>query len=596
MARPVNPNAQYTIKLHVTNGYTYASTQPPYLDPKTGKKKYRYVHWGAVDENRKFIPGTRYYQASPEERAQLIFPEDWDMSEAEKLKERAEVGMPSYSDAYQNRLYGDIWLLEQVALKTGIREDLETIFNGNQEIVDDILTLAMFPYLTKFNFSRVARWQKTTRTPSSKELSSVAITRLSQSITEQHRMSLLRLRAARLGKEELCAVDSTSRSAYGSGLADIRWGKNRERLPLAQTTEVVVYSLSSHMPVYYRTFPGNMPDSRMLAVIFADLEHAGFKDLVLITDRGFETLDNLEKYILRGQPMVMCTKTSQQIVLKEILGLGEFGTRPEEMEVDPEERIYYRQFDIDYEIKITEDSVKKADRMKLNLYFDPVRRSLELVELDIALKFQKASLVKFMEDKEFPGDVKTVKSDHPYYKVSLDPATKTVRSFVLDEKKVAKARSLSGFFSIMTHAVDFDAMETFHTYSLRDEQEKYFQQKKNQMMGDRQRNWSEEGKTGRLFILFVGLVLSSWVRHVWKSTRLKDLFSSSLDILDEMRPIRFIEQSNQTMITPFVGAQIDICDAFGFDIPENCAPINIRLQKPKRKRGRPRKKMSQKSL
>ena len=57
MARPVDPNAQYTVKPHKTKGYTYASTQPPYTDPKTGKKKYRYIHWGSVDENLKFIPG-----------------------------------------------------------------------------------------------------------------------------------------------------------------------------------------------------------------------------------------------------------------------------------------------------------------------------------------------------------------------------------------------------------------------------------------------------------------------------------------------------------------------------------------------------------
>ena len=153
-------------------------------------------------------------------------------------------------------------------------------------------------------------------------------------------MDLLKLRAARLAKDELCAVDSTSRSAYGNGLADIRWGKNKDRLPLAQTTEVVVYTLSSHMPVYYRTFPGNMPDSRSLGVILTDLEHAGFKELILVTDRGYDTLRNLEKYILQGQSMIMCTKTSQKEVLKAIRGLGEFGARPDGMAVDPDAKIY----------------------------------------------------------------------------------------------------------------------------------------------------------------------------------------------------------------------------------------------------------------
>lgn len=40
------------------------------------------------------------------------------------------------------------------------------------------------------------------------------------------------------------------------------------------------------------------------------------------------------------------------------------------------------------------------------------------------------------------------------------------------------------------------------------------QQMKSQLGFDRQRNWSEEGKTDRLLILFVGLILSSYVRHI----------------------------------------------------------------------------------
>jgi len=592
LARHADPNTQYRVRKHVNGGYTYASTQPPYNDPITGKNKYRHVHWGSVDENNKFMPSSQFFLATPEERAQLIFPENWDTSEAKKLTGLRAPGRPAFDGNDQNRFYGDIWLLEQIATKTGIRQDLETVFNGNSEIVDDILTLAIFPYITKFNYSRVARWQRIAAAPSSRALTPKAITLLTQSITEQHRMDLLRLRAARLGKDELCAVDSTSRSAYGWSLPDIRWGKNRERLPLEQTLEVVVYTLSSHMPVYYRTFPGNMPDSRSLEIILTDLEHAGFKDLVLITDRGYESLKNLEKYILRGQSMVMCAKTSQKNVATAIQGLREFGTRPEEMSVDPDAMVYHKQFEIDYEVESTGQSTKMSDRLKLNLYFDPVRRSIELMELDIALSLQEAALIELLECKGILGDDAEISREYCYYKVAFNPSTRTIESFVLNEKKVSKARSLSGFFAIMTHGVDFGAMDTFRAYRLRDEQEKYFQQMKDQMVSDRQRNWSEEGKTGRLFILFVSLVLSSYVRHIWKNTRLHDLFPSSLDVVDEMRPIRLIEHTNRTkVITPFVGAQIDISEAFGFDIPEGCAPAYVSRQKPTRKRGRPPKKV-----
>jgi hypothetical protein len=591
MGKNVDPDAQYRIKPHITHGYTYASTQPSTIDPSTGKKKYRYIHWGTVDENLVFIPGSAFYLVSPEERSRLIFPENWDMSKAEKLAGLRKSGRPVYDADCQNRLYGDIWLLEQVAMKIGIRQDLEAVFDGNRELVDDILTLAMFPYLTKFNYNRVARWQQVAASPSSRCLTPTEITRLTQSITEQNRMDLLRLRAARLGKDELCAVDSTTRSAYGNSLTDIRWGKNKDALPLPQTMEVVVYTLSNHMPVYYRTFPGNMPDSRSLEVILADLEHAGFKDLILITDRGYETLRNLEKFILRGQAMVMCAKTSQKEVAKAIHELGEFGARPEGMAVDPGAKIYHKQYDIDYVVKSIGQSTKASDRLKLNLYFDPVRRGLELMEVDIALTIQEATLRELLESRGVLGEDSTIKRDYYYHKITYNPSTRVITSFERDEKKVAKARSLSGFFSIMTHGLDFDAMNVYRTYRLRDEQEKFFQQMKDQMIADRQRNWSEEGKTGRLFILFVSLILSSFVRHTWKSTELYDLFHSSLDIVDDMRPIRLIEHTNRAkVITPFVGTQIDICKAFGFEIPEDCAPTYTSRQKPKQKRGRPPKK------
>lgn len=597
MGRRADPDAQYRVKPHVTKGYTYASTQPSYVDPGTMKKKYHYIHWGTVDESQRFIPGSKFYLASPEERGRLIFPEEWDMSQADKLTGLRKPGRPEYSEECHNRLYGDIWLLEQVAIRTGVRQDLEAVFNGNRELVDDIITLSIFPYLTKFNYNRVARWQKVAKTPSSRELTPKAITLLTQSITEQHRMDLLRLRAARLGKDELCAVDSTSRSAYGSGLSDIHWGKNKDRLPLEQTTEVVVYSMSSHVPVYYRTFPGNMPDSRSLETILADLDHAGFKDLVLVTDRGYDTLRILEKYLLRGQCAVMCIKVGQKDAAKAIHALGPFGACPEGMTVDPEARIYHKQYDMDYKVESTGQSVKSSDRLKLNLYFDPVRRGLELMELDIAISFQKASLNELLTSGAVMDDDATIKRSYSYFVVVCDSATRVIKSFEPNAKKIEKARSFSGFFSIMSHGVDYDAMKTFHTYRLRDEQEKYFQQMKDQMVADRQRNWSEEGKTGRLFILFVSLILSSYVRHIWKSTKLRQLFPSSLDVLDEMRPIRMIQHTNRAKtITPFVGAQVDICEAFDFDIPDGCAPAYVSRQNSGRKRGRPPKKTTELDL
>jgi len=80
-------------------------------------------------------------------------------------------------------------------------------------------------------------------------------------------MAFLLLGARRLHANELCAVISTSCSSYGNSLADIHYGKNKEGPSLPQTSEVVVCSLDGHKPVCYRSFAGNISDSRRFAVI-----------------------------------------------------------------------------------------------------------------------------------------------------------------------------------------------------------------------------------------------------------------------------------------------------------------------------------------
>ena len=589
MPRKANPNSQYKVSIHLNNGYRYASTQPYVVNPDTGRKSYHHIHWGTVDENNKFIPGKNYLVASISERSRLIFPESWDLSEIKKLSGARSKGRPAVESQDENRLYGDIWLLQQIAGVTGIRKDLMKTFDNNEETVDAIMTLAFFLFSGKGTYNQLASWQRIAKTPCSRELTSPYITRLTQSITESNRMALLKLRAARLGAQELCAVDSTSRSAWGESLPDIRYGKNKDKLPLPQTMEVVVYTLNGHMPVYYRTLPGNTPDSRSLETILQDLKSAGFKDVVLITDRGYESIKNLEMYIDKKQRMIMGTKTCQTHVRKQIDAFGSFSHHPEGMEIDPVERIYYKQFELEYQIEGRRDNVKKADKLRLNLYFDPIRRAQELIDLDIAVKAQAEALEDIKTRKLPLDDDATISRVYRFYTLEYDADTRVLTSFERNEKKIFKARREAGFFANTTHGLDIDAMTAQQHYVLRDEQEKYFAMMKGILGADRQRNSTELGKEGRLFVLFVAQILGCYLANIRK-TKLSANFHSIQDVLNEMRPIRYIEHpSTQPFITPFIGKQVDICEAFGFEIPDGCSPEYVIRKTNKGKPGRPRK-------
>ena len=610
MARPRDPKSPYRVSKHICNGHVYATTQPFFTTPD-GKTVRRHYSWGVLIGS-KFLPNKNYIYASDEERKKLIFPDDWDLSAiAEKRTDTVTAPTDTFdltaAGEFHDRFFGTTWLLGKIADRLHIKEDLLKTFDGDERIVNDILTVAMFPYVTGYNLNRLERWQILEKYPSTRTLSPPVITLLSQAITDKHRIAFLKERARRLLEDELLAVDSTTKSAWEDTLINVRWGKNKEDLPLAVTVEAVIYTLTSHQPVYYRIFPGNINDSRTIRIILSDLAEAGFKNVTLITDRGYESLPNLEEYIRRDQKMIMCVKAGNGFALEEIKSLSGFQFVPDDFELDYERELYYRQTDIPYIVRMDDGTAKPADRLKLNLYFDPVRRSIELKKIDLAQRGAKEELDELIREKSTIIDPKSFQKKHPYLKLRFQtvPASSWVEphgkiipipeheiliGYERDDEAIASARKTAGFFALMTLGKNLDPMQALEQYELRDEQEKYFSQMKTQMLCDRQRNSSEDGKAGRAFIQFVGLMLSSYLRHIWKITELHGMFNTSLEVLDEMRSIRCIEyeEQNKVVITPFVGRQMDICKAFGFEVPKE-SDLELQLPTPpKRKPGRPK--------
>ena len=586
MPRKARSDGKQQVYLYSCKGYRYASTQPRSLDPETGKMRMTRVLWGQVTEDFVFKPNKRYLLASATEKANLVFPHSWDLREMEKGETPAPgAGMPAYHGEDANRLYGDVWLLEQICEKTGMKADLLSVFEGDKAKVADLLTLAFFPYVTGFSYNRVERWQRICKAPSQRKLTPDAITLFMQSLTEQNRMDLLRLRQKRLGDTEFLAVDSTSRSSYGDHLSSVRWGKNKEGDRLPQTNDLVVYGLESHMPVYYRQLPGNTPDTRTVDVLLTELEHAGFGDTPLLMDRGYSSVGTLELLVRKGKSFVMCSKVGWSLVSTVIdeLNIKGDGTRPSCFTVDPEYRIYHYQQEIPYTLNLNGGGKREIKDLRLNLYYDPQRRGFDIMQVDIDLIVQAKEL-KEIRDKGLEVSAKEVARCFPYYSVTRDNTGRLVTGFERNGKAVEKSLRLSGFIAILSHKVAGDGKRIWDLYHLRDEQEKLFSQLKTQMVARRCRTWSEEGHEGRLLVMFVALTFSSYLRHIWRSTDLKKKFSSSLEILDEMRSIRCMEHNHKAKkITPFIGKQIDICEIFGFDIPKGCEPASKQKKKPRKK-------------
>ena len=96
------------------------------------------------------------------------------------------------------------------------------------------------------------------------------------------------------------------------------------------------------------------------------------------------------------------------------------------MEIDRDTRLYYRQYDLVHDVKGNGGSTKKSDRLRLNLYFDSMRRSEELVNLEIEMMIPKEALDEMIAAKAVLDDDTTVKKVYCYYDINYDLVTRII--------------------------------------------------------------------------------------------------------------------------------------------------------------------------
>ena len=607
--RPKNPVSPYTMTIHKNGKYRYASTQRSVAD-ENGNVEFRHFHWGSLDANNVFHPNHVFLYLPTDEKNKFIFPDEWDLRELDLHHNPIPVPTTQSVVAVeknvitvsQSRTYGAVWLLERLGEQLGIREDLMATFCQNQVIVDDIMTVAMFLYITNYNLDRLEEWQRLEKYPSHRNLTPSAITELQKSITEQNRVDFLKCRALRIGNETVMAVDSTTKSGFGVKLIDLAWGKNKEGLNLPVTLEVVVYSITDHIPVYYKTFAGNTHDGRTMDIIMADLKEAGFMDYILLMDRAYPSLKNIDQFIRDDVKIVACMKAGSGFSLSKIKELGTFDFVPEGFILDEDLDLYTAQFDLERSVMMEDGSTKQSKKLKLNLYFDPVNRSRVLKNLDKSRKTEREELDKLISQSTLYTSEQVEELEEKYYLFELSWKSAKIpveecpeyqedihkrgrkKKFIIkylltgygrNEKAMMNEKIAAGFRALVTSGVDFSAKEAMGHYSLRAEQEMDNEQWKTLFQCDRERNSCEGGKAGASFIQFVGRIMSCNLRYKWRSNvELRRLFKSSLSIIDEMRRIRCIEYPEQSemRLTPFIGKQLDACKLLNLSIPLGCSP------------------------
>ena len=251
-------------------------------------------------------------------------------------------------------------------------------------------------------------------------------------------------------------------------------------------------------------------------------------------------MKNLEMYIAKGQKIITSVKVSNSDVLSLIKGIDMSEGYPKGMKLSAKEKLYYAQYSKDYFVGGNGDNVIKADKYRINLYFSPMKRAEAMCDIQEAIDGQSAAVAALVADKKPVTNQDDAKRQYNMLKLTFNE-NNTIASFEENKEKKASMLLTAGFFAGKTLGVDFDPLQAKNNYGMRDEQEKCFALQKGPLGQDRLRTWSGESKHGRM-----------------------------------------------KFVTPFVGAQVKICEAFGFPIPDCCAPVYVsKAKQTTRRRGRP---------
>ncbi len=668
MVRPVSPDTDFKVALRVTGKYRYAATQPHIRDERSGKTIRRYVYWGEVSEDLRFIPNSRFLAASESKRKRLIFPSAWDLSAVPSLSRNLPeipaiaapypgkdgspcTGAVSVSPAREqsdNRLYGGPWFLWQIAAKKQVVPDLLKVFRDQRGMVADIMTLAMFLILTGYPLSMIVCWQRYTRPLSENSLTPACITRLLQRITDEERRRFLSLRLARdeggerskegriEGSKTLVACVFGTPSASPGLPADITWNRRRDDhelppLPEQNPPLLAVYSLRSREPVYYRTLDGKEDDAGEMTGSDAGIPRAAANELRALTGGALRVIfagssaspDDIAVMVLKERSFLAGCWVIWEPVYRNVCRI-KFDSQgmPLEMTYSAEYGIYTAQCDTPWTVPgAPEDSATtKIANLTVNLFLDMKERirMLTLINEEIKKEAQIAG-----EKNGTPGTQEQLTAlavKLRYCNVKLSRNRLLVIS--LNEKAINKTKAIAGFSAAVSGNVPGDALSQYRLYALISEQEKQFAAMKDRLEGDTsgarpeydiediwpeydiEDIWPEEGetggKTGRLFILFLALIMLREIQAVWEQ-KLRAKYPSPMADVHEMFPVRFTEHADGSAhITGFTASQAEICQAFSLPVPEECRSRHQKAETgtaaAARKPGRPKGSLNRKQV
>lgn len=462
---------------------------------------YRSVsHW---DKEKKQSRSKRTLIGRVDEETGDIVPTDGRGRKRSKDTATPRKRGPIPSETIERRFYGATYLLDKIGEKLGIAMDLEQCF---PEKYKQILSVAYYLILEDSNpMFRFEKWHILHKHPFNNNISSQRSSDLFASITESAKEMFFRLQAKRRTEREYWAYDTTTISSYSEQLRQVQYGKNKENDRLPQLNIAMIFGEKSNLPFYYRQLPGNVPDSKTIRNLLADLNLLGIGKVKLVMDRGFYSEANINSLYKEHVKFLLAVKTSLRFVRKELdrihSNFRSYDNFSEKYELYS--RTVQTQWDYTQDRPYKKDQIASKKRIYIHFYYNIEKSAEDEKSFDrklIGLRRELETGNRIQEHEKLYSK---------YFAVKTTP--KRGSKVTVNQEAVDQAKKYYGYFTLISNET-MDAITALEIYRNKDVVEKAFGNLKERLNMRRSLVSSEKSLSGKLFVEFVALIYLSYIK------------------------------------------------------------------------------------
>jgi transposase len=475
-----------------------------------------------------------------------------------KDTETGEVITPRKSNLPKlSKEFGHVYLLNELAKQTGLRKVLYEVFADRAQ---EIINLAYYSICEGKAFYLYKDWSELAFiSGDSGDMNSQGISKFLKELGQQEALRERFLQRWLQSQKDIKAIvfDITSFSSYSKNLELLEWGYNRDGEELRQINFGVIMGSPFSLPIGYRIYPGSITDVVTLKNLIEYLRQNGLKQYMFVLDRGFYSERNIGMMNEEGIEFIIPLPFSTKVARATLSGdLNELESALNAFMYE-DRAFFHSEGEIEIggrgvKYHIYSDEKKKAEGME-----GLIRRLTEIEEAVRERGFRSREEVEEFIEGQFRGGSRffeiKVREDGVWLKRK--------------PKALSRRINLFGKMILLCSISSMDRVEVLSWYRRKDFIEKAFEVIKNEIDGNRLRVKGTDALEGRLFVMFIALILYTALSNRMKEKEMYKKYTLS-EVLYELKKIKVVEMLNgKRYLTEVTKKQRTIYEKLGVPPP-----------------------------